>query len=379
MMKIIKHKYLLISIVFSVLSIVLLIVYSSAINKIPNNIIITAEIKKNIDNADAFIKPLEDSFSNLYIDEIDMKNLVQYENKHQPAAVHQIYGTYFESNYIKILSGREFYDSDFANSKYVLIDENLAFDFCGNYNCVGEQIQINGNEYIICGITSNPKGKYRISEYNVYLPLTTIENDSAVIVSVSSVGSGIQSARKAETIFSNYGKYYLFQTNIFKQRKLFWIYAAFSIYILILSVICTDWIKQIAKRVIQETREQLKTKYFSDIYLWVLSRWFFVIVCISAIVALLLLIFNKVSSLAWAYGEYIPKSLLDWESIRSAILSINIGSNLASPIKTIPQIQLESLNLYIYLIVMMLCFSVGFYFLWKTKNVQIIRRDKNES
>lgn len=380
MKKILQHKYLIISVICILLSGILIMSYLFLIDRISNKIIVTIDVENESEDVNGFLISLEDSFNSFYIDSITFDSQIQHGNTVLTTALHQINGSYLKDNNIDIFKGRYLDYIGDKNSNYALIDDKLAFILFGTYDCIGNEIFIDGNDYLICGITQSPKMKYQFSEYNVYVPLDTIQNNSSVLVSVTSMGTGIQSVRKIEACIRKYGNYHIYNTNINKNRKKFWVYFAISTYLVVLTIISIKWLKLAVKNLRNKIEELLENKYFSDIYLWLTFRGFLILFAIVIIITLLYLSFDKLYSLSWSYGDYIPQSLFEWEHIRASILKMYINTNLGEPMKTLQQIQLTSLNIYIYLIIISLCSSIGFYILWRRIfYIVLLEKDKNES
>lgn len=382
MERILKNKYLIFSITCILLAIILMILYINAVNQVTDKIIAIVDVEEDIDIADDLASSLDDSFSSFNIDAMAFDCEIHRENVVSEAALHQIYGSYFRDNNINIFKGRYLNYNYDKEDKAVLICDKLAFMLFGTYNCIGEEVNINGGSYIICGITESPEVKYQFSKYNVYIPLSTMNKDTILLVSAAFSGTGIQSAKKVGISVSEYGEYEIYNSNIFKLRKKFWIYLIICTYMIIFVIIIIKWLKLWGIMLWEKTKRLLLSKYFSDIYLWFVFRCVSLIITAISIIVLLFFSFGKLYSCAWSYGEYIPKSLLKWEYYREVIMKIRIDSNMGEPIKTFLQIHLDSLNLYIYSIIILLCLSLILYILWeKRRFLKSIVKEKsgNES
>ncbi len=80
---------------------------------------------------------------------------------------------------LKLLKGRFIWSEDYENRvNYIVIDEKLAVYFFLNTDCIGEKVELDGKEYLICGVYEDDEsilGKlsktYRDDSSLVFIPI----------------------------------------------------------------------------------------------------------------------------------------------------------------------------------------------------------------
>lgn len=225
----------------------------------------------------------------------------------------KIIPTYTTCDYFELLNeplnGSSFTEDDQnALKKKIIISDTLALKFYFNTDAVGRIFELNGEEYVVCGIFTDSKNL--IDEFSkdgkerVFIPYTLAESPKELPVHTIVYDTRTASAGYIETM--NTPQYHL--TSLTEKANV--LYCVKHIVFLIIYIASAVtlmylWYK-ICSKLLKEIGENLKNNYFTKSFLSIPFKYIAFALTALGIPALLVFVFLKSDFSIFIVSKYIP-------------------------------------------------------------------------
>lgn len=266
-----------------------------------------------------FIKEIEEQIKGMsQIRRYSLWGEETIKRKGQEVNVNYVGPSSFELSNLNKLSGRFFVESDIKNQeRYAVLDKKMAIKEFATIECVGEEIQINEEQYVVIGVIeyAGLLDKLVYNRSQIYLP-AKVEKVNQVWIECNH-----QDTLWVEDILRNTIldiRIYNMELNTYKVLNEIRISYIIVLYLVLIKTIIN--FKQDLKEKIKEWRKSCEQYYMKQVLKQQIRTWKKVVAYLGLIIMLVIVIFNIKLDID---PNYIPRTLAYKSEIKETIYEIN--------------------------------------------------------
>lgn len=196
--------------------------------------------------------------------------------------------------------------------KIAVISDTLALKLFFNTNAVGKAVNLDGEEYKICGIYKEKRGLIndlsRDGKQRIYIPYTCLENYESRKIQIITYDNRAPSAPLIEQM--NLSQYH--STNLAEKSSVIkdFNHIIYLVLYIVLCVVALRFWYGLCRKFLFEIREDLQSNYFSKSIKTIPQKYIFLIITAAGIPAILIIIF-----LLSDFGILIPSKYIPYDNI----------------------------------------------------------------